>query len=461
MSRSKSLWPGFLAFLGPMMVANVLQSLSGTVNNVFLGQMIGVHALAAASAFFPVIFLLMSFLVGLGSGTSILIGQAWGAQQVDRIKAIAGTTLVVTVAGGIVIGGLGIPYAESIMRALGTPSDILPEAVAYAKVMLVSMPAMFVFFAITTMLRGVGDTITPLWTLAVSTTIGLIVTPALISGWGGLPKMGVVSAAYANIVATLVALVWLSIDLRRRNSPLAPDAAFFAQLRVDPAILRQVLRLGIPTAIQMIVMSIAGIVLLGLVNGFGSSALAAYGAVNQVVSYVQFPAFSIAIAASILGAQAIGGDRNHELGSITRIGILLNLALTGTLVVIAYVFSHQILGIFIPDPHVIAIAEELLHIVLWSIVLFGMSAAIAGVMRSSGAVLVPMLISIGVIVIIEVPAAWYFSRLIGIDGIWYAYAATFTTMFLLNAAYYRFVWRHQPIRKLEYRMGPMQRQTQT
>ena len=448
MPASKSLWPAFLAFLWPMMLANIMQALSGTLNNIFIGQMLGVEALASASVFFPVIFLLMSFIVGLGSGTSVLIGQAWGARQHERIKAVAGTAILVTLLAGLVVAIAGVIYAEEVVTALGTPANVLPEAAGYARIMMLSMPGMFVFFAFTSMLRGVGDTVTPLWSLAVSTAIGLLVTPALIAGWGGLPQMGVASAAYANLVATIVALVFLGVYLVRRGHPLAPDRAFFGHVRIDGPILSQVLRLGVPTAVQMIIMSLAGIVLLGLVNGFGSNALAAYGAVNQVVSYVQFPAFSISISASILAAQAIGAGRIHQVGGITRVGLLMNLGLTGGLVIVAYLFSRSLLGLFLKDPAVVNLAEELLHIVLWSLVLFGASGVLAGVMRASGTVLVPMVISIAVITLIEVPAAWYLSRQIGIDGVWVAYAVTFTILFLSNAAYYRFVWRHKPIRRM-------------
>src|SRR5262245_6440916 len=100
-------WKMFLMFLAPMMVSNILQSLSGTINSVFLGHMIGVSALAAASAFFPVMLFLISFIMGLGAGASVLIGQAWGAKQPERVQAVAGTTLSCSIIGGVVVAVLG------------------------------------------------------------------------------------------------------------------------------------------------------------------------------------------------------------------------------------------------------------------------------------------------------------------------------------------------------------------
>ena len=314
----RPLWRVFAVFLAPMLASNILQSLSGTLNNIYLGQMLGVKALAAVSGFFPVMFFFIAFMIGLGAGASVLIGQAWGAGKVERVRAVAGTTLTVGVVFGLVVAVLGGSFTGPMLRALGTPADILQDATQYARIILIAMPGLFVFLLATAMLRGVGDTVTPLYTLLISAGIGLVLTPALIRGWAGLPQLGVASGAAATVVSFVVATTWLGWRLMRLHSPLAPGHALAAHLRIDWGLLRAVLRVGVPTGVQMIVVSLAEIALLGLVNGYGSQATAAYGAVNQVVAYVQFPAISIAITTSILGAQAIGAGRLHTLGAIVR-----------------------------------------------------------------------------------------------------------------------------------------------
>jgi putative MATE family efflux protein len=447
-SSGKPTWKIFLIFLVPMMLANILQSLSGTLNNIFLGHMIGVQALAAASAFFPVMLFLISFVMGLGSGASVLIGQAWGAKQPERVRAVAGTTLTVGLLGGVVVAVFGGGFAHLLLERLHTPPDILVEATRYARVCLYAMPGFFAFLLITAIMRGVGDTVTPLFALIVSTIVGLLVTPALISGWMGLPKMGVTSAAVGFVTSFAVTLVWLAFYLRHKGHALAPNAELFRSMRIDGAILRSVLRIGIPTAMQMVIMSLAEVALLSMVNDFGSNATAAYGVGNQVLGYVQFPAMSIAIAASILGAQAIGAGHPERLGSITRAGILINFAITGALLLICYLFARPLIGLFTQSPEATRIALNLLHIVLWSTLIFGAAAVTSGVMRSSGTVLVPTLLSISAIVLVEVPVAWILSQRIGINGVWIAYPVTFVTMLILQVSYYRLFWRKQRIQKL-------------
>ncbi len=445
----KPLWQRFLLFLVPLMVSNILQAMSGTINNIYVGQLIGVDALAAAAAFFPLMFFLMSFIIGLASGSTVLIGQAFGAKNELKVKEIAGTTITVTFLAGLVVALVGALFTRQIMTVLGVPANILDQSTAYGRIILLGMPGFFIFLIVTSILRGVGDTVTPLFSLIISILVGLVVTPAFILGWGGLPKLGLLSAAVAFIAGFLSVLVFLFFYLRARKHPLAPDRVFLEHLGVDFGLLRMILKLGVPAGVQMIVSSVAAIVVVGIINRFGSDATAAYGAVGQVMSYVQFPAMSIGIAASIFGAQAIGAGQQDQLGRITRTAMVMNIIITGALILAAYIFSQTLVELFITEPRVVEMTETLLHIVLWSVLMFGFAVILSGIMRASGDVLIPMLISLGTIVIVETPLALYLSTTwLGLDGIWTGYATSFCTMFVLQGLYYWFFWRKKPIKKL-------------
>lgn len=445
MTMARPFWQTFLLFLLPLMAANILQALSGTINNIFLGQMIGVHALAAASVFFPIMFLFISLLFGISAGTAVLIGQAHGAGNTQRIKAITGAVLSLVVVLGSVIGVAATLFAGELLTVLGTPADIFPDALAFARASFLSMPLLFLFFTCSSLLRGVGDTVTPLVALVVFTIVGAIATPALIQGWVGLPQLGVVAAAAASAIGFSVSLLFLGWYLGWRRHPMAPDRALLGHLWPDAKILLLVVRLGLPTGIQLVTGAVSGLVILGLVNGFGSAATAAYGAANQVLTYIQFPAMSIAITASIFGAQAIGGGRAGDLGMVTRTAMIMNVVLTGALVGAVYLGSRVVIGLFVTDPEIIALSEQLLFIVSWSTILFGAGSILAGVMRSSGTVLVPMLISIFVIIGIEIPVAVVLAGLLGITGVWWGYVASFAAMLVLQAAYFWFVWRGKAV----------------
>ena len=442
------LWRRFLVFLVPLMASNILQSLSGTINSIFLGQMIGVDALAAASIFFPIMFLLVSFIVGLASGAAILIGQAFGARNMEMIKRVTGTTLTASFIAGLAIAAIGYFAARGLMELLGAAPNIIDAATAYGQVMLLGIPFFFVFMVLTSMLRGVSDTMTPLLTLGFSVVSGLVITPALIAGWWGLPQIGILAAAVAFIVGTLAALIFCYFYLNWRRSPLAPDAELFGHLKIDVKLLGLILKLGIPAGIAMIVSSLSSIVIVGIVNRFGSDATAAFGAVNQVMSYVQFPAMSVMIASAIFAAQAIGARRMDEVEHVTRTGLSMNVAITGGLVVIAYLFSENLVRLFITSETVVETTETLLHIVLWSVVMSGFAGVFSAVMRASGDVWVPMALSLGAILCVEVPAALLLSQALGLNGIWIAYCLSFCTLLALQASYYWLFWRKKEIRAL-------------
>jgi putative MATE family efflux protein len=447
-AQTRPLWRAFLAFLGPMVLANVLQSLSGTFNAVFIGQMLGTHALAAVSAVFPIVFFLISLVIGIGAGASVLIGQAWGARERHKVKTIAGTALSLGLLLGLAVGLLGGVFTEAMLRWLGTPTEVYDDAVGYARVIMFAMPGLLSFILSTQLLRGVGDTITPLYALIVSTAVSAVLTPAFIRGWGGLPQLGVTSAAAASICAFVAALLFMGFMMRRKAHPLAPDGELLRALRIDPHILKLVARIGLPTGLQVIVMSLAEIALLALINSYGADATAAAGAVNQVVNYVQFPALSIAITASILGAQAIGAGRAQRLGEIAKTALMMNLVITGALVLIGYLFSRHLISAFITNAHVIELAQGLLHIMLWGAIVYGFAAALSGVMRASGVVLIPTSISIACIVLVEVPAAYGLSHVFGLEGVWMSYPIAFSAMLVLQTAYYRLVWRKLQIERL-------------
>ncbi|WP_262048552.1 MATE family efflux transporter [Bradyrhizobium sp. Bra78] len=448
MSAATPLWKTFFRFLAPLMLSNALQSLFGTISNVYLGQMIGVDALAAVSVFFPVMFFLFAFVMGLSTGATVLIGQAFGAGERGRIKVVVGTTLAIGLLLSISVALVGGLFSRQLMTALATPADILDQASAYARVMLLTMPLGFVFLLMTAMIRGVGDALTPLLALALSTAIGLILTPMLIRGSFGLPVTGITSPAWAAAIANALTLIALAIHLLRKKHALAPDAAMLRHLRLDRAMLGKILGVGLPSAIGMVVMAIAELVLLGLVNGFGSNATAAYGAVNQVMGYTQFTAMSISIAVSILGAQAVGGGDRARLDGIVRTGLGFNIVLTGGLVTLIYLAPRAVLGIFITDDAVLELAKGLLRIALWSSVPFGLATVFSGAMRAAGVALTPMLLAIFAIVAIELPAAVILSRTIGLQGVWAAYPIVFCAMFLLQMGYYLLVWRKRTIRRL-------------
>ncbi|WP_242256997.1 MATE family efflux transporter [Bacillus cereus group sp. BfR-BA-01379] len=448
--ESKPIWKSMSMFLVPLLLSNVLQSIGQLFGMVVVGRWLGVNDLAAISAFFPLFFLLVSFVIGIGSGSSILIGQAFGAKNEDRLKAIVGTTLTFTFIIGVVLAIVGSIFAMDIMRLMGTPENIIEISVHYARILFISMPVLFLYFAYTTFMRGTGDSKTPFYFLIVSTALNMILLPILIFGWLGAPKLDVYGAAYASVISTVITFIVMLVYLKKKNHPLQLDSTVRKYLRMDGELLKLLLRLGIPASINMILVSLSEIAVIAFVNRYGSDATAAYGVVNQVASYVQMPAVSLGITVSIFAAQSIGANQFGRLQKVVKAGIIMNYVIGGVLISLIYLFSRDILSLFLTSQTTIDIAHSLVMITLWSYLIFGHAQIISATMRASGTVLWPTVIGVVSIWLVEVPVAYYLSyhTSLGIEGIWIGYPAAFIVSLILQYAYYKLSWQKKRITRL-------------
>ncbi|MCC2387388.1 MULTISPECIES: MATE family efflux transporter [Bacillus cereus group] len=449
-SESKPIWKSMSMFLVPLLLSNVLQSVGQLFGMVVVGRWLGVNDLAAISAFFPLFFLLVSFVIGIGSGSSILIGQAFGAKNEDRLKAIVGTTLTFTFIIGVVLAIVGSIFAMDIMRLMGTPENIIEISVHYARILFISMPILFLYFAYTTFMRGTGDSKTPFYFLIVSTALNMILLPILIFGWLGAPKLDVYGAAYASVISTVITFIVMLVYLKKKNHPLQLDSTVRKYLRMDWGLLKLLLQLGIPASINMILVSLSEIAVIAFVNRYGSDATAAYGVVNQVASYVQMPAVSLGITVSIFAAQSIGANQFDRLQKVVKAGIIMNYVIGGVLISLIYLFSRDILALFLTSQTTIEIAHSLVMITLWSYLIFGHAQIISATMRASGTVLWPTVIGVVSIWLVEVPVAYYLSyhTSLGIEGIWIGYPAAFIVSLILQYAYYKLSWQKKRITRL-------------
>lgn len=439
-----ALWRTYLTLFLPMLLTNALQLAAGTLDNIYLGHLLGAHAVAAAAAFFPLFFLMLALVVGLATGATVLIGQAWGGGRSLQARAVAGSAVAVVLALStlvVIVGGLFVPQ---VLAALGTPAPIRAEAIVYARVLLLGAPVFFLLWLATSVSRAVGDAKTPLHALLLATVVGLLCTPILILGWAGLPRLGAASAAVSAVFASALALAWLLWRWRRVGHPLAPDRALLRAIRFDGALVRSMLRIGVPASLQMLSLAIAEIVLLGWINRHGYQATAAYGAVNQLMSWVQLPAMSLGITATILAAHAMGAGRTARLPAIARTGVLLGLALLAGVVLLVALSAPLLVGLILEAPAVRDLATLQLRTVVWGVLAMGISAVLVGVMRGSGTVLLPALLGVAAVLLLEVPLALWLQTHHGLAGLWLAWPLGLLAMLLLQLLCFAWWRRRHP-----------------
>lgn len=439
-----------ILFLIPVVFSSVIQSLGQVIGTVVVGHTLGEDSLAAISAFFPLFFLLVSFAIGIGSGSSILIGQTYGAGNIAKMKEVVGVTLAVTLLLSFLAAIIGGVFAETILRWMGTPENILESSANYAKILFISLPITFLFMSYTTFIRGTGDSKTPLLFLIISIVINVFLLPILLFGWFGIPALALNGAAYATVFSNLITFVLMLFYLHKKDHILKLDKVILDNINFRGKIIKTLLKLAIPSSISMIAIAMAEIAVITFVNSYGSEATAAYGIVNQVASYVQIPGISISIAISVFAAQAIGAGNQQNVKEITKIGLKLSYLFGGALIIVVYLLAEPILKLFLTSPSTIGIAKELIMISFWSYLLLGHTQAISATMRATGTVLWPTIFLIGSIWFVEVPAAYIFSSYtnLGLNGVWLAYPIAFIANLTAQYSYYRFVWKKKAVQAL-------------
>jgi putative MATE family efflux protein len=436
-----------ILFSVPTLLSNILQSLSGTVNSIWVGRLIGEDALAATANANIILFLLLSAGFGFGMAGTVKIGQRYGARDIDGARRTFGSAVGFSALIMVAIAAIGWIAAPYLLDVLDTPGGAYDLALTYMRLMFLAVPFLVVSLILTMGLRGTGDARTPLIFMAVTVAIDTVFNPMLIAGFGPFPKLGIAGSALSTILASLISFVAMLVYVYRKDLPLRLRGAELRYFRPVREELSFIVLKGIPMGAQMLVMSAAGIIIVGLVNREGLMMTAAYGAAMQLFTYIQMPAMAIGGAVSAMAAQMIGAKKWHRLDHVTNAGVMVNFMMTGLLTVILLVFDRAALGLFLgPGSPAVEIGRHIQVIAVWSFMLFGVTMVYSATMRAGGAVVVPLIII--AVALYPVRLGFYFLTYgwLGADAIWWSFTVGAIAGLVLGWWFYTFsAWRKHAI----------------
>lgn len=426
-----------LLFALPTLGSSVLQSLNGSINAVWIGQFLGERALAATTNANLVMFLLFAATFGFGMAATILIGQNMGRRDVDAVRRVLGSALGLFLILSVVTVAAGWAGAPALLRLLGTPAEVYPLALAYLRIIFLFMPASYVTVLLTMALRGAGDSLTPLYVMALGAALDVALNPVFILGLGPAPAMGIEGSAVATLISSTIALGVLLVYIYKRDLLIRLRGRELGYILPDPALLRTIFAKGVPMGLQMLVISTSALAMIGLVNRQGTATTAAYGAANQLWTYIQMPAMAVGAAVSAMVAQNIGAGRWERVDRITRSGVTMNLLLTGAMVALLLLLDRKVLWLFLgSDSASIAIATRIHWIASWSFLLFGVSLVLASTVRANGAAVGPLVI----LAIAMFPVRFGFAYALvgswGPDAIWWSFPVGSLASLLMTIGFY-------------------------
>lgn len=455
---SGAIAPALLLFALPTLGSSVLQSANGSIDAVWIGRLLGEQALAATTNGNLVMFMLAAFVFGFGMSSTILIGQAMGRGDTDGARRIVGTAVGLFVPLALLLAVGGWLLAPHMLGLLGTPDAIVPLAQDYLRVTFLALPFILIQTMLMMALRGAGDALTPLIFMALAVVLDIVLNPVLILGMGPAPAMGIAGSALATAIANGVSLCGMALYIYAKDLPLRLRGAELGYLRPDFQVLRVMLAKGLPMGVQMIVVSSSMLAMMTMVNAEGVATTAAFGATQQLWTYVQMPAMALGAAVSAMTAQNIGAGRWDRVARITRAGIWFNILLTGGLVALVMVLDNQLMGLFLPSgSEAVPIGQHITRMSTWGFIAFGVTMVLFGTVRANGQVIWPVLILIVSLYPIRMGFAVLTRDWLGVDALWLSFpAAMVATLLMASALYLHGGWRRAPALRVEETAAPSQ-----
>lgn len=416
-------------FALPMLLGNVLQQLYNTVDGIIVGRAIGKSALAAVGASFPIIFLLVSFIMGIGMGATILVSQFYGAKDYEKVEKTVDSIFIAMYIGAIIITIIGFVFSRPILELLKTPTEIIVQATIYLKVTFIGMIGMVGFNLISAILRGLGDSKTPLYFLVISTIVNIVLDILFII----ILNFGVAGAAWATILAQTLAFLFGIMQLNKKHSIVKIK---LKDLKFDMVILKKSIKIGLPGGIKHMLVSIGIIVIQVIVNPFGTTVIAAYTIGSRLQSFGVMPIMNINMAISSFVGQNLGAGKNERVKKGYRAAMLMSISISLVVILLVFIFGRQLIYLFNTDKHVIDIGYKYLLIVSPFFLAASVMFITSGAIRGAGDTVATMIISIFALWAARIPVAKILSIYMGYIGIFWSVGADWTVGAILTAIYY-------------------------
>jgi len=345
-----------LLFSGPMVLGSLVQNLYNVIDSIIVGRFLGKEALAAVGASFPVIFTLISLVIGIGSGATTVVSQYFGARDMKNVAKTIDTIFIFFFLASLVVSVAGIASSGLIFSLMRLPEEIIPGAKAYMNVYLAGMFLLFGVNGIGSVLRGIGDSRTPLIIITVAAILNTILDLVfvLVFGWG------IAAVAFATILSHGIAFVG-TVWYLNRNHPLIRFSIL--RMKFSRQIFKSCVRIGLPTGFQQSFVSLGMLAVMGIVTTFGTSAIAAYTAAIRIDSFAKMPAFAFSSALSGFTGQNIGANNPLRVKSGLKSTLVISAAYSILMSLLIVLFGQWMMRLFTTDPEVIAIGQDYLVIV--------------------------------------------------------------------------------------------------
>jgi len=426
---------GILVLSGPMFASALLQNLQSVIDLFWVGRL-GSSAVAALAIAGTLLMLLFPVVMGVGMGTVAMVARAIGAGRPDEAGEIAGQSMLLALVFGALAGMAGYACAGMLCRLLGAEAAVAPLATTYLQISFLGAFTVFLLFIGNSALQGAGNTVIPMCAMGLATLLNMVLDPLLIFGLLGLPRLGVAGAATATVIAQAVAAGLVMTVLHRGR--VAGMHAHLGRWRLRPHLAWRLLRIGTPSMGQMLSRSLMSLVLMRIVAGTGTTAVAAYGIGLRFHMIVLMPAFTLGNAVATMVGQNLGAGKPERARHAAWAATWMDIGIMAVSAAVLCLAARPLMAAFDPNPEVVAVGIAYLRTVSPFYVFAALAIVLGRALMGAGDSLGSMVCTVIGLWGVQVPLALWLSRVVTppTQGVWWAIAAAITVHGLLVTAWF-------------------------
>lgn len=379
------IWKRLTLFALPIFFGNLFQQLYNVVDSLIVGNFLGSNALAAVSSSGNLTFMLIGFLIGISSGAGVVMSKYFGAGDKETMQTAIHTTVAFGLAASIVIMAVGVCFSPRLLVWMNTPESVMGESVTYLRIYFAGAFGFVMYNIFVGILQAVGDSRHPLYYLMISTLVNIVLDIVLIRRF----HMGVAGAAAATIISQfLSAGLCLQQLIRTKES----YRLCLSKIGFHVDMLKQIIRIGLPSGIQNSIISFANVVVQSQINTFGAMAMAGCGAFSKIEGFGFLPITSFMLALTTFVGQNLGGKEYERAKKGVRFGVITAVILAETIGILVFILAPQLIAAFDSTPEVVRLGTEKARTSSLFFFLLAYSHSIAAVLRGSGKTMVSMIV---------------------------------------------------------------------
>ena len=383
-----------ITFALPLMLGNVFQMLYNTVDSVIVGNFVSKQALAAIGSTTVIVNMLVFFFNGFSIGAAVVIGQYFGARNMEKLHDAVETTMAATFLLSALFTVLGVLMVKPMLHLMHTPEDVFAEATLYLRIYIGGISGLLIYNMGSGILRAVGDSTRPLYFLVFTSVLNIVLDLFFVL----VLKTGIAGAAIATILAQFVSAMMILVLLTRTRDIYRLN---WRELHLNFPILKRIFAVGMPAAIQSVITAFSNIFVQGYINVFGSDVMAGWSSYNKLDQFIMLPMQSMAMSATTFVSQncGAGNERRSDRGTVAAIG--LSLGITGAIAVLLVIFAPAAVRLFSPDPAVIRYGVLFIRANTIFLLFACVDHVLAGALRGRGDSRGPMIIMLSTFVVLR------------------------------------------------------------